>query len=375
MKLLLLILNILPVLALAQTEILNQVEEVPYYYTVNNGFEIKFSSNEIFISKVNQNFYSEEIKGKKSLKFSHSKKFFYIAIFDFPSDKSDYQIDIKVFNDLSNLIYTYKLTAPFDLPHPIFSINDEGKIASFNPLNFKLTLFDGSEEKTISLEKEVEFEMERSSFVEMTNSDVYVLTSLKPLTIEENESNAFLYKINLNSLSIEKEIIDYSIPVSLSLIENSIILSGIKFQNMVPNGSTLKYDLELNLTASNNSASEKIIFLNGSYYSKYGKFIYKLNYNLAQNDSYELWESSKGVHSDIPSGIDGNRILDIVLYKNSIAALIEESGRVSLYMLNQNLEIEFKKSLENLDPNKFEGISEMGDKLAVYVNSRTYVYK
>jgi len=273
------------------------------------------------------------------------------------------------------LIYTYKLTAPFDLPHPIFSINDEGKIASFNPLNFKLTLFDGSEEKTISLEKEVEFEMERSSFVEMTNSDVYVLTSLKPLTIEENESNAFLYKINLNSLSIEKEIIDYSIPVSLNLIENSIILSGIKFQNMVPNGSTLKYDLELNLTASNNSASEKIIFLNGSYYSKYGKFIYKLNYNLAQNDSYELWESSKGVHSDIPSGIDGNRILDIVPYKNSIAVLIEESGRLSLYMLNQNLEIEFKKSLENLDPNKFEGINEMGGKLAVYVNSRTYVYR
>ena len=252
-------------------------EELNSSYYELHGLEINLTSDQISINKANQDIYKENITGKKVFKTSPAENYFLIANYRFSNQKVDYPVDIRVFSREGLMDLPFKFLAPFDLPHPIINVNDNGVLALFDPLNFKVKLISEESYNEIELEKDIPFEMEKASFIEINEDFLFIPTSQSALDITENASNAALYKVNLNDLSIDKKIIDYNTPTMLKIIGGGVYVSGVKFENLKPIGKTVKYDMMLNQLSSNDKIIEKLLLHGNKFYAKYFNVIYDLN--------------------------------------------------------------------------------------------------
>ncbi len=216
-----------------------QVEEEfnSSYYELN-GIEINLTADKILITQDNQDVFSEDLIGKKIFQKSPAENYFLIANFKFSNDKVDYPVDIRVFDRDGNLVFPYKFMAPYDLPHSLLCLNDNAVLALFDPLSFKVKLIGDDSYKELELAKEVPFEMEKASFIEINEDFLFVLTSQSALDITENASNVKLYGINLFDLNVVKKELDYNTPTLLKIIGGNLFVSGVKFENLKPVGKT-----------------------------------------------------------------------------------------------------------------------------------------
>ena len=177
------------------------------YYELNE-LEINLTAEEISITKDNQNIFLENLSGKKIFKSSPAENYFLIANFQFSNEKIDYPVEVRVFDRNGQDVFPFKFLAPFDLPHPLLNVNDNGVLALFDPLSFKVKLVGQETYNEIKLEKDFPFEMEKAAFVEMDDDFLFILTSQSALDITENASNATLYQVNFRiSALIKKKLI------------------------------------------------------------------------------------------------------------------------------------------------------------------------
>ncbi|HEY4756674.1 MAG TPA: hypothetical protein VIH28_11505, partial [Ignavibacteriaceae bacterium] len=211
------------------------------YYEFHE-FEINLTTDKISIITDNQDIYTENLAGKKIYKASPAENYFLIANHQFSNEKVDYPVEIRVFDRNGGMILPYKFLAHYDLPHSLFVVNDEGILSLFDPLSFKVKIISKSSETEIELEKEVPFEMEKASFIQMNQDVLFILTSQSALDITENASNVKLYKVNLLDLSANKKVLDYNTPTLLKIIDGNVFISGVKFENLKSVGKTIKYD-------------------------------------------------------------------------------------------------------------------------------------
>jgi hypothetical protein len=326
------------------------------YYELNE-LEINLTADEISISKNNQNIYIESLSGKKNFKSSLAENYFLIANFQFSNEKIDYPVEVRVFDRNGQDIFPFKFLASFDLPHPILNINDNGVLALFDPLSFKVKLVGQETYNEIKLEKDVPFEMEKAAFVEMDDDFLFILTSQSALDITENASNAALYQVNIQDLSVKKKEIDYNTPTLLKIIGGYLFVSGVKFENLKPIGKTIKYDLQLNQLASNEKIIEKLIPHSNGFYAKYFNTLYDL-----KNDISVLSEKQL---------TGGERITDIALSNGKLLVVTTISGEDNGYIFLPDLSIDFKISLNILDVKKIESFSIHNNYLIIHHDSKS----
>lgn len=324
---------------LSAQELKVQAEFEGIYHKLNS-LEIKLDSDKISITENNLPIYAEEITGKKVFKPSESENFFLISSYQFPEQKSDYPIEVRIFDNSGMLILPLRFTAPYDLPHPLLDINDNGILASFDPLTYKVKLIGEEIYKEIKLEKDVPFEMEKSAYLQMNEDLLYILTSHQALDITEEANNVSLYRINISDLSIEQRKIDYNTPTTLKLIGGYLFASGVRFENLQPLGRTIKYNLNLEEIAVNDMIIEKIVSHNNRFFGKYFNKIFELDNNLKV-----IRELSFAA---------GERVVDLTAWNDKLFAATHNSGENFLYQLSFDLNIEFKQSLnifkmKNLD--------------------------
>lgn len=174
------------------------------YYEFDK-FEINLTSDIISISKNNQDIYFVNINSKKVYKTSLNGNYFLIANFQFSEIKTDYPVEIKVFDRSASLVFSHEFSAPYDLPHLLLSLNDNALLALFDPLSFMVRLINEQSYTEVELEKDIPFEMEKAPFIETNENFLFILTSQIALDIIENASNVKLYKVNLLDLSIDKK--------------------------------------------------------------------------------------------------------------------------------------------------------------------------
>lgn len=324
-------------------------------------FEINLTLDKIIISKDNEDIYSENLTGKKILKTSPAENYFLIAVFKFSTEKVDYPIEIKVFDRNGKVILPYKFLVPYDLPHPLFSLNDNAMLALFDPLTFKVKLISQEIIKEIELEKMTSFEMEKASFVESNGDFLFILSSQRALDITEDMSNVVLFKVNLMDLSINKKVLDYNTPTLLKIIGDNVFISGVKFENLKPVGKTIKYDLQLNQLSSNEKIIEKLIPHGNKFYAKYFNTIYELNNDLSVSIEKKLFESE--------------RILDLAFANEKLIVVTNISGENNLYCFLPDLHIDFKEPLDNFELNRIEDFSISGKHLIIRNDSKSVVIK
>ncbi len=331
-----------------------------YYFSLKSN-KINLTYNSIQISIDNNNVYSKEVSGVKKNFFSPNKKYFMVAAFNYSDKKTDYEINLFVFNNNGNFIDSFSVLAGYDLPNPIFAINDEGVAAAFNPIKMDITLYKDGIEKQILLEKNPEYQTEKSSFLEMNNESAFVLTSEKALSIEEEDQNVKLYKVNTSDFSVDKKDIDYSIPTAINVSDNNVIVSGVKFQNSVPNGNISKMDTKLNILQSAGVAVESILRTSDFYYCKNGNKLFKMNKNLSIEKSFNF--------------DDNAYIKNIAMAGGELAVLTKEKGVNFLYKISSALNVDFKKSLDILASTKIDDMESLDGKLFLYYGHNTLIFK
>jgi hypothetical protein len=336
-------------------------EELNSSYYELHGLEINLTSDQISINRGDQNIYKENTAGKKVFRASPAENYFLIANYGFSNQKVDYPVGIRVFNRDGLMDLPFKFRAPYDLPHPIINVNDNGVLALFDPLNFKVKLISEESYNEIELEKDVPFEMEKASFVEIEDDFLFILTSQRALDVTENASNAVLYKVNLNDLRIDKKIIDYNTPTMLKIIGGGIYVSGVKFENLKPIGKTIKYDMMLNQLSSNDNIIEKLLPHTNKFYAKYFNVIYDLNKDLSISNEKKL--------------SIGERILDFDILNERLYVISSASGKNYLYCFFPDLSIDFKAPLDNFGINNIEDLSVSGNLLIIHHESKSVKIK
>lgn len=309
-----------------------------------NDLEINLTSENYNIINSNGEIYSESINGRNIFKTSSNQNYFFIASYKFTDSKNNYAVEVNVFNREGSLVFNQKFLAPYDLPHPLLSINDQGVLTLFDPLNFKVRLIDHTSDNELELEKEVPFEMERTAFLEMNDDFLFILASQSALDITESKNNVYLYKISITDLKIEKRELDFNTPTLLKITENNIFISGVKFEELKPVGRTIKYDFELNIQAANDKIIEKISADSGKLYAKYLNVIYDLNADLTVSNEKKL---------------PGNeRILDLKISDGKLIVVgTNELTGSHLYSILPDLRVDFNAALDNFGVSKIEDFS------------------
>lgn len=341
---------------LSAQELKIQAEFEGTYHKLNS-LEIKLDANRISITENNLPIYAEDITGKKVCKSSQSENFFLISSYQFSTQKSDYLVEIRLFDKSGMLIQPLRFTAPYDLPHPLLDINDHGILASFDPLTYKVKLIGEEFYKEIELEKDVPFEMEISAYLQMNEDLLYILTSHKALDITEEANNVSLYRINISDLSIAQRKIDYNTPTTLKLIGGYLFASGVKFENLQPLGRTIKYNLNLEEIAANDMIIEKIVFYENKYFGKYF------------NKIFELDDSLKVIRE--LSFAAGERIIDLLVWNDKMFVTTHSSGENFLYQLSFDLNINFKQSLNIFEVKNLDFISISENTLIINHDSKS----
>ena len=326
-----------------------------------HGLEVNLTSEKILIIRDNQNIFVDDLIGKKIFQTSKNQNYFLIANFKFSNEKVDYPVEIKVFDIQGNLVFPYKFLAPFDLPHPLFQLNDNALLTLFDPLSFKVKLVNRDSIREVELIKDIPFEMEKAAFVEMDDDFLFILTSQSALDITENASNAVLYQVNIQDLSISKKEIDYNTPTLLRVIGGSVFVSGVKFENLKPIGKTLKYDLQLNQLASNEKIIEKLIPFESRFYAKYFNTIYELKNDISISNEKQLFE--------------GERISDIAMSNEKLLVVTNIAEKNNLYCFLPGLSIDFKEPLDIFGVNKIEDLSISGNHLIIRHDSKSVEIK
>ena len=339
-----------------------QVEkELNSSYYEFNEFEINLTSNQISISRNTQDVYFKNINGKKVCKLSLGGNYFLIANFQFSEQKKDYPVEIDVFDRSGSLVFSYEFLALYDLPHPLLTVNDEGILSLFDPLNFKVKIISESSETEIELEKDIPFEMERASFIDVNNDYLFILTSLNTLDITEAGSNVGLYKVSLQNLSFDKKSLDYNTPTLLKIIDDNIFVSGVNFENLKPIGKTIKYDFELKHLSSNDKIIETMIPNDEELYAKYFDIIYNLKNDLSVINEKQLTE--------------GERILDLGIWNEKLIIVTNISGENNLYCFFHDLHVDFKVALHNFGVNKIEDLSILENLVVIRHDSKSVKIK
>ncbi len=301
------------------------IGEFSFQHHQISDVNVQLTDASLQLVKENTSIYLNLIEGKKTFDTSPDNKFFFITNFAFIDEDGDYPVTLFVFNENGELYYSHEVLAPFDLPHPLFAVNNEGVLAYFEPLSFTLTIVKEEMINPIKLEESIEFEMEKSFFISFNDSGVYLLTTIGQTDIEgRNNFNTYFYYINYPFNNVTKRIINFSVPTALSVFEEEVIISGIRFENMQPFMETQLYsnDVELKLTI-NGFSYQQIIKTAEGYAASYAGKLFYMDNNFNEKFSFIIGDT----------GI----IRNVEQFSDFIAVLFHNNQEDMIYLFDKNL--------------------------------------
>lgn len=322
-----------------------------------NSFCVQITKEFINISENDGTFFNMSIDGDKYFLTSPSSNYFLITNYQFTKEKKDYPVTYLVFNNTGEKIFEHTITAPFDLPHPICAVTDQGTIALFDPLKFIVSLINSDDQQQVKLEKEMAFEMERASFISTYNNTVVVAASLKPVDISDNTPNVTLYKIDINNLQVIKTKLNFSIPTALYASENKIAVAGAIYNNSSIDNSLLLFSDDLTVLNEYNLPAEEIAFYNGALYTRYAGKIFKLENNKTLLYKFE----------------NGERVTNLLVNETGVQALVKGSAVFSLYNFNHNLNLNFYFNLNDFDSQKITEVFLEQGKYVLLQPDKTFI--
>ncbi|GMU86549.1 MAG: hypothetical protein AMXMBFR48_17910 [Ignavibacteriales bacterium] len=198
-------------------------EETAGAFFSSEGMEIIASSDRITVNHPSTGKVTQSIKGVKKFIQSPSGAYLVILSFDFQPGKSDYPVSLFLVSRSSGLIYNKTLTAPFDLPHPLFAVDDNGVVYSFEPLSLTLTADRIGNISEISIVEDAEFQMERTFFLKAGNGSVIGAVNL--LGRDDSGDNILLFAYDFSTKSLKSKRLRGSTISGMEIADGEILLT------------------------------------------------------------------------------------------------------------------------------------------------------
>jgi hypothetical protein len=340
---------------------LNRLDDVMGNFFKTGNHEVFVTGSSIDVLNGNDIKYSFKSTGSKHIIFSPGKEYLLIQNYEFSQQKEDYIITGYIFDKNFKQSTTITTTAPFDLPHGVFSINDNGIIAYFNPLNYSLKIFNGSRIDSMILEKDIPFEMERESFICMNNEFVFIASTLTPVSLETPQENVLLFKVDLKSFTYEKKKIWLSALTYFNLVDDELVLSGVSFEDFLPGHMILKMDKTFSVLAENKTyAVEKLIKSGNSFVGSFSNYVYRFENDLAL--------------ADIGTLKNDERVINISENENGIILVIAKQGNIYLTRFRENFAFDFNLSSTILNAKNFKRMI-VDREVYIHTDQKTYIFK
>ena len=338
---------------------LKKIDEIPAYYQQFNNLKVKLSSDNIEIDNSSQNVFSEAIEGEKIFKTSSNNYYFLVANFH-SSEKDNYdKISIIVFDEEGYIFSKLELNSSSQT-HILFAVTDYGKVSAFDPAKFELTIFNGTSKNKISFGNDISAGNIKTSFIAMNNNDVYVLVSTSSLNNKNERANTNLFKININSKAVTKNAVDYSIPVLLKIVDEGIIISGIKSNNSKHQADISLIDNSMEIVKEAKLAADKLVKYNSDYFIKYGSAMYRLDKNFNKVREYFF--------------ANNERVEDFTIEGNNIFVLTKKNYLYNVYNLSDKFKLNAEAAV-HIPGNSFKSLNANGDILFIHTDKKTFLYE
>lgn len=307
----------------------NDFKEIKCKYFIFNNKEIFLFQNDFQIKDENISI-KKSIEGKKDFIVSDNSNYLLLINYGFLKSKENYSVTLFLFNRKLDLILEKEFKANFDLPHPIFSVNNNGLISSFNPIDFSLEIISENTSKLIKLKKVENLILERKSFLIPSSENIFVAATKEQMNFESSTPNVLLFSVDLNNSRITEKEIDLSTIISFQLIDDKIFLSGIKSNGMISTDElTYIFDIKLNQQKKINSTFSFSLKNENQYLSFYQNKISAFNYlnNKVNTNSID----------------NSQRIISLIEHQKKFYILSQTSSSIDVYKLKSTELIELEK--------------------------------
>ena len=346
-------------LSFTQQITLKKIDEIPAYYQQFTNIRIKLSTDKIEIDNLNQNVFSEAIVGEKILETSPNKYYLLIANINSSGQDNYNNISVIIFDEQGNIFNKLELNSSSQT-HPLFAVNDEGKVSAFNPDKFEVIIFNGTSKNKINLGDDISAGNIKASFIAMNNNDIYILCSFIPVNMVAGQANVNLYKVDIDNKTVIKKNVDYSIPLLLQIGDDVLIISGIKINNAAASANISIIDNKMGIIKATNLAADKLVKYNADYFIKYGSAMYRLDKNFNKVREYFFTNNEK--------------VEDFTLEGDNIFVLTKKDYLYNIYNLSDNFKLNAEAAV-NIPGNSFKSLSSHGDILFIHTDRKTFLYE
>lgn len=200
-------------------------EESPGAYLTRGPLIISSTGEVISIKHPSTGDITLMLKGIKKYIASPDGSGILILNFGFLPGKSDYTIDYFYATEQNGLLFRESRIAPFDLPHPKFSIDDLGHIYIFDPMTLSLSLTGIRGSSKIKIIEEVPFVMEKTFFLKSGTDFVVGVSNIEARSDEAD--NIVVFKFSPSIGIVQKSMLEGSTVSALSVDISGIIVSTI----------------------------------------------------------------------------------------------------------------------------------------------------
>ena len=193
------------------------------------SFQVIADEHKISVLKNGQPVNSINLTGVKTFLFSPSGEKALVVNYSFRRAKENYTITYFLIDGENGLLRTDSVTGYYDMPNPLFTINENGIIGYCDPGSLILTIDNAGLKTDIRLFNDAPYEMERGVFISSDDELIYIAGNLKPVAFELKEDNLFLAVVDIRGKTINKVMLPYLSVESLNLTDGKINLIGYNF--------------------------------------------------------------------------------------------------------------------------------------------------
>jgi len=345
----------------AQTDPTN-VEVTEGYVFVKNNATITLDDSYIRIANPDETFFDQAVTGLKQTDFSKDNNYMLITSFDFPESEENFKIYGLLFNNEFELVDKLEADAYYGMPHPLFRVNNEGVVTIIDPQTMRLEIRDGGKNTTVEFEEGIPFEMERQIYIDSDEKGVYVLYNRELIPIEENNPEFTLARYDFNTGEVAKSEISISSVTYCGIMDEKIIISGVKFEESVPTPISMRVNERLEIINETRAINfEGLVKFNGLLVGTFNKSLVVFNENFDKTS--EKYLTGEGKYKRV------------FILNGKLGIMIEEDGMLWIYTsTNDNAEFDVELPQAILSFNNFERFVNVSD-CYIHSNNQTFIIK
>ncbi|MFH0735447.1 MAG: hypothetical protein V1773_13210 [bacterium] len=225
------------------------VEQIEGNFFENNSYKVVIEKDNFEISIDNNVVFDKNITGIKKVKFSEDENFTIIQNYKFAEKSELSLLNSFVYNSKYNLVASFQDTIYRDYPAKMYSVNNNGVVVIFDPASSLLSVWENNEIRTLNFSDGYEFDTETQNIISIDEENVYIVRNVtNPAAVENVLENTTLYKIEIKTKQFVKRTYPISVVTCFNLINEELIISGIKHNNGTAVNTTLFINDNLEIT-------------------------------------------------------------------------------------------------------------------------------